>query len=154
MGPDRGWCRLRPAWAKLTGSELERALKRVAEVRSLGAAAADVSALPGNRLLALARYGVSAKAPALRELAEPRRTATLLATVRHLKQKSIDDALDLLEVLMATRLLARAERESAKEQFRRLRGSRPPPLNPRHRAGNSSSPSSSNHPRATAEVSP
>jgi TnpA family transposase len=112
--------RLRTSPAKLTGSELERALKRVAEVRRLGAAAADVSALPGNRLLALARYGVSAKAPALRELAEPRRTATLVATISHLEQKSIDDALDLLEVLMQTRLLARAERESAKEQLRRL----------------------------------
>jgi Domain of unknown function (DUF4158) len=80
--------RLRTSPAKLTGSELERALKRVAEVRRLGAAAADVSALPGNRLLALARYGVSAKAPALRELAEPRRTATLVATISHLEQIS------------------------------------------------------------------
>jgi hypothetical protein len=49
----------------------------VAEVRRLGAAAADVSGLPGNRLLAVARYGVSAKAPALRDLAEQRRKATL-----------------------------------------------------------------------------
>jgi hypothetical protein len=112
--------RLRTSPTKLTGSELERALKRIAEVRSLGAEPADVSGLPGNRLLALARYGVSAKAPALRELAEPRRTATLVATIRHLEQQSIDDALDLLEVLMQTRLLARAERESAKEQLRRL----------------------------------
>ena len=70
--------------------------------------------------MALARYGVSAKAPALRDLAEPRRTATLAATIRYLEQKSIDDALDLFEVLMQTRLLARAERESAKEQLRRL----------------------------------
>ncbi len=93
---------------------------RVAEVRRLGAATADVSGLPGNSLLALARYGVSAKAPTLRDLAEQRRTATLAATIRYLEQKSIDDALDVLEVLMQTRLLARAERESAKEQLRRL----------------------------------
>lgn len=33
----------------------------------------------------MARYGLTAKAPLLRELADPRRTATLLAAARHLK---------------------------------------------------------------------
>ncbi len=74
----------------------------------------------GNRVLALARYGLSAKAPTLRQLAEPRRTATLVATIRHLEQKAIDDALDLFAVLMQTKLLAWAERESAKEQLGKL----------------------------------
>jgi hypothetical protein len=46
---------------------------------------------------------MSAKALLLRQLAEPRRTATLVATVRH-----------------QTKLPARAERESAKEQLRTL----------------------------------
>jgi hypothetical protein len=101
--------------------ELERALTRVGDVRRLGAGGVDLSALPGNRVQALARYGLSAKAPLLRELAEPRRTATLVATIRHLEQKAIDDALDLFAVLMQTKLLARAERESAKEQLRTLR---------------------------------
>src|SRR5262249_58046468 len=81
----------------------------------------DLSALPGSRVLVLARYGLSAKAPLLRQLAESRRTATLVATVRHLEQKAIDDALDLFAMLMQTKLLARAERESAKEQLRTLR---------------------------------
>ena len=36
----------------------------------------------GSPLTALSRYGPTAKAPAMRELAEPRRTATLLATAR------------------------------------------------------------------------
>jgi Domain of unknown function (DUF4158) len=112
--------RLRTSPAKVTGLELERALRRIGDVGGIGAGALDLSALPGNRVLALARYGRSAKAPALRELAEPRRTATLVATIRHLEQVAIDDALDLFAVLMQTKLLARAERESAKEQLRRL----------------------------------
>jgi Domain of unknown function (DUF4158)/Tn3 transposase DDE domain len=112
--------RLRTSPAKVTGLELERALRRVGDVGGIGADALDLSTLPGNRVLALARYGMSAKAAALRELAEPRRTATLVATIRHLEQKAIDDALDLFMVLMQTKLLARAERESAKEQLRRL----------------------------------
>ena len=44
-----------------------------------------MAALPENRLLAIARYGMSAKAPALRDLTEPRRTATLVATIRYLE---------------------------------------------------------------------
>jgi TnpA family transposase len=113
--------RFRKSPAKITGLELERALTRVGDVRRLGAGGVDLSALPENRVLALARYGMSSKAPLLRELAEPRRTATVVATIRHLEQKAIDDALDLFVVLMQTRLLARAERESAKEQLRTLR---------------------------------
>src|ERR1700730_18239815 len=87
--------RLRTSPAKVTGSELERALMRVSDVRQIGVGGLDLSALPENRVLALARYGVSAKAPTLRQLAEPRRTATLVATITHLEQKAIDDALDL-----------------------------------------------------------
>lgn len=117
--------RFRKAPAKITGLELERALSRVGDVRRLGAGAVDLSALPGNRVLALARYGLGAKAPLLRELAEPRRRATLVATIRHLEQKAIDDTLDLFAVLMQTKLLARAKRESAKEQLRRFAAALP-----------------------------
>ena len=42
--------------------------------------------------------------------ARARRAATLLATVRQLEVDSVDDALDLFDLLMATKLLARAER--------------------------------------------
>jgi hypothetical protein len=40
--------------------------------------------------------------------------------VVHLTTRSVDDALDLLYLLIATRLLARAERESSKEKLRTL----------------------------------
>ena len=73
--------------------------------------------MPANRLAALARYGLAAKAPALRDLAEPRRTATLLATARHLEAAAVDDALDLFDVLMATRLISTARRASAAERL-------------------------------------
>ena len=41
-----------------------------------------------------------------------RRLATMLAAVYHLESTATDDALELLDVLMATRLLARAQREA------------------------------------------
>jgi hypothetical protein len=112
--------RLRTSPTRISGPGQEQALERVAEIRAIGAGPLDVSAVPPNKVQALARYGLGAKAPALRELAEPRRTAVLVATVRHLEQAALDDALDLFDLLMATKLLARAERESAREHLRAL----------------------------------
>lgn len=108
------------AGSRVSGAR-ERALWRVAKIREIGGGGLDLSPLPETRVLALARYGMSAKASTLRQLTELRRPAVLVATVRHLELKAIDDALDRLEMLMQTKLLARAERESAKELLRTLR---------------------------------
>jgi hypothetical protein len=109
--------RLRAAPRRTSGKAMTMALDRVSEILALGARSASVEAVPANRLAALARYGLAAKAPALRDLAEPRRTATLLATARHLEAAAVDDALDLFDVLMATRLISTARRTSAAERL-------------------------------------
>lgn len=44
----------------------------------------------------------------------------MLATMRHLEGASVDDALTLFDVLMATKLLARAERQDVKEKLKGL----------------------------------
>jgi hypothetical protein len=44
--------------------------------------------------------------------------ATLLATVVYLQTRAVDDALDLLDVLITSKLLARAERESNKQKVK------------------------------------
>src|SRR5439155_9249661 len=105
---------------RLIGPEIVKAVGGGGGVRQLGARRLDVSGVPPNRLLVLARQGMAAKAPHLRQLTEPRRIATLAAAVRQLEQVAIDDALDLLDLLMATKLLARAEREAIKDTLRRL----------------------------------
>jgi hypothetical protein len=102
--------RLRAVPRRTSGKAMTVALDRVSEVLALGARAAPADAVPANRLALLARYGLAAKAPALRDLTEPRRTATLLATARHLEAAAVDDALDLFDVLMATRLISAARR--------------------------------------------
>ena len=89
---------------------MQHALERAREVRALGAGAVDAAHVPAARMTGLARYGLTSKAPTLRRLEVTRQTATLLATVRHLETATVDDALDLLHVLMATKLLAKAER--------------------------------------------
>lgn len=113
--------RLRTSPSRVSGPALVRALERVVEVRKLGAGTVDVSVAPPGRLATLARYGMAAKAPHLRQLTASRRVATLVATARHLEQVATDDALDLLDVLLATKVLARAAhaaRDSAQERLR------------------------------------
>ena len=105
---------------RVSGPELDRALQRVAAVRMLGAGAVDLSGLPAARVRALARYGLGAKAQSLRRLAEPRRTATLVATVAALEADSVDDALDLFDLLMATKVLGPSRRAAAAERLAKL----------------------------------
>lgn len=68
----------------------------------------------------LARYALGSKAPLLERAAEPKRTAMLTAMMRHLEAKAIDEALDLFQVLMATRLLNTAKRRTEKERLSTL----------------------------------
>ena len=83
----------------------------------LGFAEVDTEIVPPRRLAELSRYGVQGKASLLRRHGSSRRAATLLATVTYLQIRAVDDALD---VLISSKLLARAERESAKEKLRTL----------------------------------
>jgi hypothetical protein len=96
-----------------------RALTRVSEINAVGLGGVDLSGVPQRWVVALARYGMAATATALRRHPEPRRVATLLATVRSLEARSVDDALELFDVLMTNDLLARAGRESRQQKLRR-----------------------------------
>lgn len=101
--------------------------RQVAEVRAIAdrrlhamvakeARRAD-AALPGDLV---ARYGLGTKAAKLERTSEPKRTAMLTAVMRHLEAKAIDDALDLFEILMATRLISTAKRSSEKQRLSTL----------------------------------
>lgn len=102
-----------------SGKAMTAALTRVSEITELGLGGIDLDAVPTRRVAELARYGMAAKAPALRRLPQSRRLATLLATVRWLEVKAVDDALELFDVWMTTVLLARAERDTSAEKLRR-----------------------------------
>ncbi|MEV0399818.1 hypothetical protein [Actinoallomurus sp. NPDC050550] len=80
-----------------------KALDQVAEVMGLGTAELGAEALvPARRLAELAKYGIRADASQIRRHPKGRRLATLLATVRFLEAKSVDDTLELLDLLTAT----------------------------------------------------
>lgn len=112
--------RLRTPPMRVSGTAMTAALERAKEVQGLGAHLVPTSVVPAARMSGLARYGMGSKAPTLRDLEESRKTATLLATVQHLETATVDDALDLLDVLMSSRLLSRAERVGKEEKLRSL----------------------------------
>lgn len=112
--------RLRRGPTRVSGRSMTEALHRASELSGLGAGAVDVSAVPANRLEALARDGLSAKAQAIERREQRRRTATLVAAVRSLSASAVDDALDVFSVLMATKLIKAAERTSRETKLASL----------------------------------
>ena len=97
---------------RASGPQAQVALSRSERLLGLGAGKVDVSAVPANKLAAMARYGLHTKAPALADLVEPRRTATLVATVRALEASAVDDTIDLFALLMVTKLINPARRKA------------------------------------------
>jgi hypothetical protein len=103
-----------------SGPAIIAALDQVAEIQGLGLAGLGAEAVvPPRRLAELARYGMTADAWLIRRHPDDRRLATLLATARYLEAKSVDDALELLDLLMSAELLNKAQRESNKDKVRR-----------------------------------
>jgi hypothetical protein len=102
-----------------SGPAIIKALDQVAEITALGLAGTGAEALvPPRRLGELARYGMTADAWLIRRHPDDRRMATLLATVRHLEARSVDDALELLDLLMSAELVNKAQRESDRDKAR------------------------------------
>ncbi len=112
----------RHAERSTTGRGMSAALNRVAEIAGLRMRAVDVSAVPARRVIALARYGMAAKAPKLAGHPYERKLATLLATVRWLEVQATDDALELFDVFMTNELIGRAGKNADKQKLRRLPG--------------------------------
>ena len=96
------------------------ALDRLADLIALGGQDLDVSMVPQRRVIGLATYGLSSKAPLLRRL-DPReyRLAVMVATVKVLTGRATDDVLELFDLLMVADLMSKAERESRDEKLRR-----------------------------------
>ena len=103
-----------------SGPAMIAALDQVAEIMGLGLAGLRLEErFSPRRLGEMARYGMTAKAAALRRHPGARRLATLMATVRHLEARSVDDALELFDLLISTELVGRAAAAADKEKARR-----------------------------------
>lgn len=112
--------RLRRGPTRTSSPALLHALTRLEEVRALGVGQLDTSAVPVNRLKVLATYAVTSRAQTLAHMPNDRRAATLAAFAQQLEKTACDDALDLLDILIAT-LLKEAGRAQRQERLRTLR---------------------------------
>ena len=111
---------LRKGPRRISGQQMRFALERVSEIARLGFVGFDTSAVLPRRVIELARYGLSGKTTLIRRHPRDRRLATLLAAVSSLHVRAVDDALDLFDVLMATKLLSKATQTSDKERLHRF----------------------------------
>ena len=105
--------RLRRAPTRISGPTLVTALQRLEEIRAIGVGELPLDHLPPNRLRALARYGAAARAQAIAQMTPERRLATLVAFASAFEQTALDDALDLLDLLL-TDIIHTAENEGQK----------------------------------------
>jgi hypothetical protein len=112
--------RLRKGPYRRSAPELVRALERVEEVRQLGINISIAHRIPSGRLQALARFANTAKVSVIRRLPESRRLATLVAFAGSLEAAALDDALDLMDILI-TEMFSGAARASDKARLRTIK---------------------------------
>jgi Tn3 transposase DDE domain len=112
--------RLRKGLFLRSAPELVRALRRIEDVRGLGIHLSVSSRVPPTRVQALARFATMAKASALSRMPDHRRLATLIAFVLNLEAIALDDALDLLDILI-TEIFADATRAGEKARLRTIK---------------------------------
>jgi TnpA family transposase len=111
--------RPRRAPTRVSGPSLVAALGRLEEIRALGVAGLNLSRVPAGRLKALARHAATSWAAVIARMPSDRRVATLLAFARAFEVMALDDALDLLDLII-TDLLAQAKLAGEKERLRTL----------------------------------
>ncbi len=112
--------RLRRAPSRISGPALVAALHRLEEIREIGIGDLPLNHIPPNRLRALARYGAAARAQAIAQMTPERQTATLFAFAHAFEYIAMDDALDLLD-LVITEMVHAAHSDGEKERIRTLR---------------------------------
>ena len=112
--------RLRKGPFLRSAPELVRALRRIDDVRGLGINLSVSSRVPPTRVQALARFATMAKASAIKRMPDHRRLGTLIAFVLNLEAIALDDALDLLDILI-TEIFADATRAGEKARLRTIK---------------------------------
>ena len=112
--------RLRKGPFRRSSAELVRALRRVEEVRNLGIDVALAHRVPPGRIQALARFATAAKASAIQRLPEERRLVTLVAFTLTLEATALDDALDLLDILI-TEVFSNAVKAGEQARLRTIK---------------------------------
>ncbi len=112
--------RLRHSPTRISSTALVRAVQRFEDIQAVGVRELSLAHVPPSRLKTLGRYAASVWAPTIARMPDDRRIATLLAFARTMATTALDDALDLLD-LMITDILAKAKKLGQTERLRTVR---------------------------------
>ena len=104
---------------RISSSGLVQALQRYKFIRDLGIGQINFGNIPKTKINHLARYVTISWAPSIARMADDRRMAVLLAFAYVYETKALDDALDLLDMLI-TEVTAQAKRTGEKKRIRSL----------------------------------
>jgi len=104
---------------RISSKGLVQALQRYKFIRDLGIGKINFGNIPKSKIIHLARYVTIAWAPSIARMTNDRRMAVLLAFAYVYETKALDDALDLLDMLI-TEITAQAKRIGEKKRIRSL----------------------------------
>lgn len=112
--------KLRRGPTVVSGPALVGALERLQAVRAIGIAWPSAGHVPPARIASLARFANAAKVTAINRLSPDRRLATLVAFLRCLEATALDDALEILDMLLHG-LFEKAKKADKKARLRTLK---------------------------------
>lgn len=112
--------KLRSGPVRVSGPALVQALLRLKTIRDMGIVLPPTTYIPPVRLTSIARFASTAKVTAIYRLPPIRRLATLVAFIHCLEAKALDDALDVLDMLLQG-MFRKAVNEDKKKRFRTLK---------------------------------
>lgn len=112
--------KLRSGPFRISGPSLVQALLRIQTIRDIGILLPETANIPPVRLASIARFASTAKVTAINRLPPIRRLATLVAFIHCLEAKAIDDALDVLDMLLQS-MFRKAVNDDKKKRLRTLK---------------------------------
>ncbi len=112
--------RLRQGPVHVSGPSFISALDRYEELRKLGIHNLDISRIPPVRLKNLARHAAQISAYKIARMPEDRRIASLVAFAHAYETTTLDDALDVLDLLIAD-IAGEAKKLGKKNRLRTLK---------------------------------
>ena len=111
---------LRKGPVRVSGPALVSALKRYESLKEFEIHKIDLSALPPVKIQVLSRYASTAWAATINRMPKERRMATLIAFLSAFETSALDDALDLLDMLI-TSIAKQAKLLGEKKRLRTLK---------------------------------
>lgn len=112
--------RFRQGPVRISGPSFNVAIERYKELSAFGIQKVDFKDIPPGRLRNLARYAGMASMHKIARMPEDRRIATLVAFVRAFEIIALDDALDVLDLLI-TDIIREAKKIGQKKRLRTLK---------------------------------